>query len=82
MSTPGALDEMLRAHADTRALLRRHVNGDWGDLGSEYDEQANNRAVKEVSRIFSVYKLVTDIKVWVITEADRSSTTFLLPSEY
>lgn len=63
------------------ALLARHVSGDWGDMDA-HDKRANNAAVKEGNRIFSAYNLPLLHKVWIITEADRSSTTILLPEEY
>lgn len=67
-------------------LLRRHSQGDWGDLSPD-DKQANDDAVRDGSRIFSDYMLPTDTKVWVITEAvndsgRRASTCILLPDEY
>ena len=65
--------------------LCRHQSGDWGDL-DKHDRQANELALKEGTRILSAYhfQLSADlrIKLWVITEADRSSTTILLPEEY
>tara|TARA_Y100000296_G_scaffold72494_1_gene88942 strand:- start:84 stop:296 length:213 start_codon:yes stop_codon:yes gene_type:complete len=61
-------------------LLDRHRSGDWGDVDAE-DGQANDAALKDGSRIFSVYHQHGQ-KVWVITEADRSSTCVLLPEEY
>lgn len=66
--------------------LRRHAKGDWGDC-CEDDKQSNDRAVKNGSRVFSVYHIPSNIGVemeaiWIITEADRSSTTILFPSEY
>ncbi len=62
-------------------LLRRHANGDWGDLSPD-DRRANEQALKTGARVFSVYDLKSGVKLWVITEADRSSTTILLPEEY
>lgn len=62
-------------------LLGRHQSGDWGDLSAE-DIKENEFSVKEGFRLLSAYKLETGVKVWVITEADRSVTTILLPSEY
>ncbi len=62
-------------------LLRRHSNGDWGDLSPD-DRKANEEALKTGARVFSVYNLQSGVKLWVITEADRSSTTILLPDEY
>lgn len=60
--------------------LKRHLNGDWGDCDPA-DAKENDFAIGKHLRIFSVYKKDTD-KIWVITEADRSITTILLPSEY
>jgi len=65
---------------DLVALLQRHTSGDWGNVCGE-DADANERALVEGSRLLSSYKL-GDTKVWCITEADRSATTFLLPDEY
>ncbi len=62
-------------------LLRRHANGDWGDLSPD-DRRANKQALENGDRVFSVYNLLSGVKLWVITEADRSSTTILLPEEY
>jgi hypothetical protein len=66
-------------------LLLRHVLGDWGDLDAE-DRHTNNCSIQNGARIFSSYALQSadgkTHKVWVITEGDRSVTTFLLPSEY
>jgi hypothetical protein len=81
-STPGALDALATEGLSPWALLTRHATGDWGDLGEE-DKQANEEAIAEGTRIFSAYVLPkTQQKIWVITEADRSSTTLLLPDEY
>jgi len=62
-------------------LLVRHTAGDWGELGVE-DLAANDHAVVLGERVLSAYRLPDRTKVWVITEADRSSTTILLPGEY
>ena len=61
--------------------VRRHVSGDWGDVGRD-DWAANDEALKVGARLFSVYQLAVGARIWVITEADRSSTTVLLPDEY
>ena len=61
-------------------LIQRHATGDWGDLDSN-DVGANERAIALEFRIFSSYKFAVG-KVWVITEADRSSTCVLLPEDY
>ena len=63
-------------------FLRRHLSGDWGDL-SDDDRQLNDAALKSgEDRLFSSYQVAPDLKLWIITEWDRSVTTLLLPSEY
>jgi hypothetical protein len=61
--------------------LNRHLEGDWGDLPPE-DIQENELALKEGYRLFSAYTFNSTIKVWIITEWNRSCTTILFPSEY
>ncbi len=78
-ATPGILDTIDPAHVDD--ALTRHFGGDWGDCGEE-DRKANEEALEEGSRLFSVYHDRTGAKFWIITEADRTSTTVLLPDEY
>lgn len=80
-ATPGALRELERAGTTPAQLLLRHVNGDWGDLDDE-DKKENELSLREGFRLLSAYVLPTGRKVWLITEADRSATTFLLPEEY
>jgi len=79
--TPGALDAIEKAEQNLVELLVLHVTGDWGDLGDE-DKNENDLSVEEGFRVLSAYKLETDVKVWIITEWDRSVTTILLPDEY
>lgn len=88
--TPGAQALMQYYQVSHFQLLARHVTGDWGDICPE-DAQTNEEALQEGSRIFSVYVLPPPLsegetlaaaKVWIITEADRSVTTILLPEEY
>ena len=62
-------------------FLTRHGNGDWGVLCAT-DKHANVDALVDGSRLFSAYRLKTGQKIWIITEADRSVTTILLPDEY
>lgn len=82
VATPGAIEAMEPYEDITLRLVGRHVTGDWGDLDVE-DKAANDRALIDGSRVFSAYLLPDgETKVWVITEADRSATTLLLPSEY
>jgi hypothetical protein len=82
VSTPGALEAFRLEGTSGLEYLRRHVTGDWGDLCDD-DKAENQLAVKEGFRILSAYRLPrTGVKFWIITEADRSVTTFLLPDEY
>ena len=81
-ATPEAMRTLESEGTDTREFLDRHRQGDWGDVCRE-DKEANEYAITEGLRILSAYKLpVTGEKLWIITEADRSSTTLLLPNEY
>jgi len=64
-----------------RELLARHVTGDWGDVDAD-DAAENDLSVVQEYRILSSYKAPGDETIWIITEADRSTTTFLLPEEY
>jgi hypothetical protein len=75
--TPGARDT-LDQH-DILTALGRHAQGDWGDCGED-DRNENDLSLDAGLRIFSVYKDRFDTKFWIITEADRSATTVLLPS--
>lgn len=61
--------------------LARHASGDWGEP-CEADRKANELALKDGSRLLSVYWTASDIKFYIITEADRSHTTVLLPEDY
>lgn len=60
--------------------LRRHASGDWGDLSPE-DTLANDAALQLGGRVFSAYGFGA-ARFWVITDADRSVTTVLLPEDY
>ena len=62
-------------------FLKRHVTGDWGELDEE-DRRENELSVVQGFRLLSAYTISNGIKLWIITEADRSATTLLLPSEY
>ncbi len=76
VATPGAIE----LDVDLAGLLARHHGGDWGDLGA-FDRRENDRALKTGERLFSAYDTPAG-RVWIITEADRSSTCVLIPSEY
>ena len=64
-----------------QGLIRRHVTGDWGDLDQQ-DRQENRLSLEKGFRIFSAYNTDVGIRLYIITEADRSYTTCLLPSDY
>ena len=81
LCTPGALLKLMRFGVDGGQLLQRHVVGDFGDVCDE-DKATNLMAIAEGGRVFSSYEVAPRVKVWVITEADRSATTLLLPNEY
>lgn len=81
VATPGAIQAMQEAGQNPAELLQRHLSGDWGELDEE-DRRANDDAIQQGSRILSAYVLRNSVKVWVITEADRSSTCILLPEDY
>ena len=80
VATKGAVKALKDARMNAMTLLVLHASGDWGDLSKE-DCEANNMALLNGDRILSAYT-VGKQKVWIITEADRSVTTILLPSEY
>jgi hypothetical protein len=77
-TTRGVAD--LLTIAEVEGLLRRHEWGDWGEIPAE-DRQENELSIKYGWRVMSVYP-VGGRKIWIITEADRMTTTVLLPSEY
>jgi hypothetical protein len=82
VGTPGALEALGRCGISGAEFVRRHACGDWGEMDTE-DTDANNRAALEGTRTMSAYTLPDGkTKIWVITEADRSATTLLLPDEY
>ncbi|WP_449192815.1 hypothetical protein [Thauera sp.] len=77
------VDELVRqGRFNPAPYLRRHLHGDWGDLCDD-DRQLNDAALKSgEDRLFSSYQVTPGLKLWIITEWDRSVTTLLLPSEY
>lgn len=81
VATPAALAAICDAGQTPMEFLRRHQSGDWGDL-CEADKRENELSIKHDFRILSAYRTATDVKLWIITEADRSTTTILLPEEY
>lgn len=80
MATPAALALLEKHGMDPGELLARHQSGDWGDLCRE-DWKMNDHDLREGGRLFSAYDTPAG-RVWIITEADRSVTTILLPHEY
>lgn len=81
VATPGALEALIGARETPLPYLMRHVAGDWGELDQD-DKAENESAIENGLRILSAYRLSDGTKIWVITEADRSATTILLPEEY
>jgi len=82
VATPGALDVLEEAGESPIDFLQRHARCDWGDV-DEHDWQANDEALVNGDRLLSAYHTSsTGVKLWVITEADRSATTILKPDEY
>lgn len=81
VATPGALAALETTNQTPMELLQRHIVLDQGELDKE-DQQTNEAAVKNGERILSSYLLNDGTKIWIITEADRSSTCLLLPDEY
>jgi hypothetical protein len=81
VATPTALEAFEEAKEEPLPYLRRHLSGDWGDL-EEFDKLQNESALENDYRILSAYHLKNGTHIWIITEADRSSTCLLLPSDY
>ena len=79
--TPGAQEALEIAGQTAIQLLRRHMSNDWGEI-SEEDARENELSLREGYRLLSAYRTVRGQRIWIITEADRSATTILLPSEY
>lgn len=79
--TPGAIEALEDAGQSPQELINRHARLEQGELCDE-DHRENLFSVNRPLRIFSAYKTAQGVKLWVITEADRSATTILLPSEY
>lgn len=79
--TPGALSALEEAGQSPFEFLMRHASGDWGEVCNE-DREENELALREGFQLMSIYRTKKDTRLWVITEADRSVTTILLPEEY
>ena len=81
VATPGALAALEKTGQTPMDFLSRHVRGDWGDLPEE-DKAENELSLEKGFRLLSSYRTNANDKIWIITEADRSHTTLLLPDEY
>ena len=79
VATPNALSRIT--DEDVLCAIQRHQAGDWGNLSAE-DLQTNDVAMKNGQRLLSAYKALNGTRFWIITEADRSVTTVLLPEDY
>jgi predicted transcriptional regulator with HTH domain len=79
LATPGVLEKV--PHEEMLIALSRHVHADWGDVDAE-DKKENDVSLNEELRLVSVYHTQTGVKFYIITEADRSVTTVLLPKEF
>ena len=85
-ATPGALEAMAASGQTPEFFIAKHLAGDWGEVGAE-DWQLNDEAVRDGSRLLSVYRTLKGVRLYVITEAaddngHRATTTILLPEEY
>ncbi len=81
VATPGALEALKESGQAPFEFLSKHLAGDWGIVDDE-DKQANDDALIHGERLLSAYLTDKSVKIWIITEADRSSTCLLLPEEY
>jgi len=81
VATPGSIEAIEESGQSPSFFLDRHVCGDWGEVGDE-DKLLNDEALVSGERLLSAYRTLKGVKLWIITEADRSSTTILLPEEY
>lgn len=79
--TTGALEALNIAGDKASEFLTRHQSGDWGDVSGD-DKAENDFSLEKGFRLLSAYRTSLSEKIWIITEADRSATTILLPSEY
>lgn len=83
VATPGALKALEENGVVPMRLISRHMKGDWGDVPPD-DAATNTDALRIGARLLSSYTLTLPdgARIWIITEADRSATTLLLPEEY
>ena len=81
VATPGALAALKKAGQQPGEFLTRHAHREWGDLDDE-ERKENEYSLEHGFRLLSAYKTNAGDRLWIITEADRSVTTLLLPEEY
>ncbi|HCM5830616.1 hypothetical protein [Klebsiella pneumoniae] len=80
--TAGVARLVEQGHLNPASYLSRHLGGDWGDLDESDRRQNDDALASGENRLFSSYQVNRDLKLWIITEWDRSVTTLLLPGEY
>ena len=80
VATPAALKALKMAGQSPAELLDRHRQGDWGEVDGDW--ALNDESLVDGSRILSAYRTKANVRIWIITEADRASTCLLLPDEY
>lgn len=81
VATPAALEVLRDSGQDGSEFIDRHARGDYGHMPPD-DVAANEQAVRDGARVMSAYTTLSGQRIWVITEADRSVTTLLLPEDY
>ena len=81
VATPGVLEAYRASGESPRAFLERHLAGDWGDV-DEHDRDENELRLHHGWRILSAYTFSTRVRIWIITEADCSSSCVLPPDDY
>ena len=81
VATPGAIAALEESGELPFQYLNRHIHGDWGEV-DEHDRRENELSLQHGFRLLSAYTLKNGTRIWIITEADRSSTCILLPEEY
>jgi hypothetical protein len=79
VATPNALAQL--SGGDIARALARHLSGDWGEI-DQHDRKENDFSLIHELRLVSIYKSAAGVRFYVITEADRSQTTILLPEDY
>ena len=81
VATPGAIEVLAESGQVAGFFLDMHLQGNWGEVDAD-DQKANDQALIDGSRLLSSYRTLKGVVVWVLTEADRSSTCLLLPEDY